>query len=67
MGDKQINSDTIDKIDMLLGADYSHLVQTGIKTIGDGLALTTKVGLSLMGDLKLYKLGENQMKCETKE
>ena len=39
-----------------IGADYIHLVHEGVVKIGNGMALKTPVGISLMGDITKYKL-----------
>ncbi|KAG0434737.1 hypothetical protein DMUE_5054 [Dictyocoela muelleri] len=56
IADKSLNSDDVDNVDVLIGADYIHLVHEGVVKIGDGIALKTPVGISLMGDITKYKV-----------
>lgn len=56
MADKHITSDTIDNLEVLIGADYIHLLQKGIEQIGDGIAFITPCGIAPVGDISRYNL-----------
>ena len=60
IADRNINSDIIDNIDILLGADYIHLIHKGIIHIGAGIAIQTPNGIALMGDISSYSSDDNK-------
>lgn len=54
LADKEIKSDIIDNIDLLLGVDAIDLVVLGTIKINNGLALKTSEGIALFGNIEKY-------------
>ena len=54
IADKQIDSDILDKIDLLIGSDYINLIQLGIIHIGNGVAIKTPTGIAPLGNLENF-------------
>lgn len=55
IADKEIKEDTLNDIDILLGADYLPFMVQGLLKIGEGIALKTPFGIAPMGDLSTYQ------------
>ena len=58
LADKFLKDNPAKVIDMLIGADYLHLVHEGIVRIGEGIALKTPVGIAPLGDISKYNLNQ---------